>query len=65
MNNFVIAAGSFVKPVLRQAKATAKRIGKVEVDMGNTSCKVPVATESIAKVESLGRVGRKRKSTKC
>jgi len=65
MNNFVIAAGSFVKPVLRQAKATAKRIGKVEVDMGNTSCKVPIATESIAKVESLGRVGRKRKSTKC
>lgn len=65
MNNFVIAAGAFVKPVLRQAKATARQIGKVQVDMGNTSCKVPLATASIAKVESMGRVGHKRKTTKC
>ena len=65
MNGFVIAAGAFVKPVLRNAKSTAKKIGKVEVDMGGTACKVPVATESIAKIESMGRIGKKRTSTKC
>lgn len=65
MNGFVIGVGSFVKPLLREAKATAKKIGTIEVDMGNTSCKVPNATEYILKVESLGRTGKKRPSTKC
>lgn len=65
MNNFVISVGTYVKPLLRQAKATAKKLGKVEVDMRETGCKVPLATEYIAKVESLGRVGKKRKTTKC
>ena len=65
MINFVISVGAYVKPLLRNAKATAKRIGKVEVDMGDTSCKVPVATDEIAKIESMGRVGKKRKTTKC
>lgn len=64
MNNFVISVGAYYKPLLRAAKATAKRIGKVEVDMGDTACKVPLATESIAKIESMGRVGKKRSSTK-
>ncbi len=65
MNNFVISVGSFVKPLLRQAKSAAKKIGVVEVDMGETNCKVPLATDYIAKVESMGRVGKKRKSAKC
>jgi 3-methyladenine DNA glycosylase AlkD len=65
MNGFVIGVGSFVKPLLRDAKATAKRIGNVDVDMGKTSCKVPNATEYIQKVETMGRVGKKRKMTKC
>lgn len=65
MNNFVIAVGTYVKPLLRNAKSTAKRIGKVDVNVGNTSCKVPLATEYIAKVESAGRVGKKRKTAKC
>ena len=65
MNGFVIAVGSYVKPLLKQAKATAKKIGKVEVEMGNTSCKVPMATEYITKIEKAGRVGKKRKTMKC
>ena len=65
MNGFVISTGAYVKPLLRSAKAAAKRIGKVEVDMGDTACKVPLATDAIAKIESLGRVGKKRSSTKC
>ena len=65
MNGFVIAVGTYVKPLLKQAKAAAKTIGKVEVDVGNTACKVPLATEYIAKVEKMGRVGKKRKTMKC
>jgi len=65
MNGFVIAVGSFVKPLLKQAKQTAKKIGPVAVDMGDTACKTPLATEYIDKVESMGRVGKKRKSAKC
>lgn len=65
MNGFVISVGSYVKPLLREAKVTAKRIGIVDVDMGDTACQVPVATDMIARIESMGRVGRKRKTAKC
>lgn len=65
MNGFVISAGAYVKPALKIAKAAAKQIGKVEVNVGKTSCKVPHATEAIAKIEKMGRVGQKRKATKC
>ncbi|MGI9519017.1 MAG: DNA alkylation repair protein, partial [Pirellulaceae bacterium] len=65
MNGFVIAVGSYVKPLVKEARATAKKIGKVEVEMGSTSCKVPLATEYITKVEKAGRVGKKRKTIRC
>ena len=65
MNGFVIAVGSYVKPLHRKAKATAKRLGKVEVDMRGTSCKVPLATTYIEKMEKAGRLGKKRKTIKC
>ena len=65
MNAFVIAVGSYVKPLLKQAKAAAKTIGAVSVDMGDTACKVPLASAYIEKVESAGRVGKKRKTIKC
>ncbi len=65
MNGFVIAVGSYVQPLLRRAKQAAKRLGKVSVDMGDTACKVPLATEYIEKVENMKRVGRKRKTIKC
>ncbi len=65
MNAFVIAVGSYVKPLLKQAKAVARQIGVVSVDMGETGCKVPLATEYIEKVEAAGRVGKKRKTMRC
>jgi 3-methyladenine DNA glycosylase AlkD len=65
MNNFVIAVGGYVVPLNAKAKAAAKAIGTVEVDMGDTSCKVPFAPEYIAKMEEMGRLGRKRKSAMC
>jgi leucyl aminopeptidase len=65
MNHFVIAVGSYVKPLLKQAKASAQQIGAVSVDVGDTACKVPLASAYIAKVEAMGRVGRKRISIRC
>ncbi|HXY25870.1 MAG TPA: DNA alkylation repair protein [Candidatus Acidoferrum sp.] len=65
MNGFVIAVGTYVKPLLKQAKAAAKQIGDVSVDMGDTSCKVPLATAYIAKTEAAGRIGKKRKTIRC
>ncbi len=65
MNGFVIAVGAYVKGLSKEAKATAKKIGKIEVDMGETSCKVPLATDYIAKIEKAGRVGKKRKVARC
>ncbi len=65
MNGFVIAVGSYVKPLLKHAKAAAKKLGTVSVDMGETACKVPNAKDYIKKVETAGKVGKKRKTTKC
>jgi len=65
MNGFVIAVGSYVKPLLKDAKRAAKAIGVVSVDAGETACRVPLATQMIQKVDSAGRVGRKRKTVKC
>ena len=54
-----------MKPLAKQAKATARKLGKVSVDMHGTSCKVPVALDYIAKIESMGRAGKKRKTIRC
>lgn len=65
MNGFVIAVGCYVRPLAKEAKATAKKLGKVDVDMHGTSCKVPLATSYIEKVEKARRAGKKRKTVKC
>jgi len=65
MNAFVIAVGSYVPALSKEAKAVARAIGKVQVDLGDTACKVPLATEYIAKVEARGTVGKKRKGARC
>ena len=65
MNGFVIAVGAYVKPLLKQAKQAAKKIGLVSVDMGDTACKVPLASAYIEKIETAGRVGKKRKTIRC
>jgi 3-methyladenine DNA glycosylase AlkD len=64
MNGFVIAVGSAVAPLLAKAKVVAKAIGNVECDLVG-ACKVPLASEYIAKVEKAGRVGKKRATAMC
>ncbi len=65
MNGFVISVGSFVKELTEEAKQVAEAIGKVQVDVGNTACKVPLAMDYIAKVEVKDRVGIKKKTCIC
>jgi 3-methyladenine DNA glycosylase AlkD len=65
MNNFVIAVGSYVAPLLEAAKAASRQLGVVRVDMGDTACKTPDALASIEKVEARGSVGKKRKTMRC
>ncbi len=65
MNGFVISVGGYVLPLQKKAKDTAKRIGKVHVDVGQTDCKVPNALEYIDKMIARGNAGKKRKTIKC
>jgi len=65
MNGFIISVGTYFEPLLKKSKSVAKRIGKVNVDVGGASCKVPLATDYIAKVEKMDRIGKKRKTSFC
>jgi 3-methyladenine DNA glycosylase AlkD len=65
MNSFVLSVGCYVPELIEDAKQVAEMIGKVHVDVGNTACKVPLATEYIKKVEDKNRVGIKRKTCIC
>ena len=65
MNGFVIAVGSYIPELSQKAKEIAAKIGKVDVFMGKTSCKVPLATDYIQKVEAKNAIGKKRKMARC
>lgn len=65
MNHFVIAVGSYVKPLTESALQIGTKIGPVSVDVGNTACKIPYSPDYIQKVQKRGTIGKKRKSTKC
>lgn len=64
MNAFVIAVGTYVEPLFKHANATAKKLGAVTVDMGDTACEVPLAVERIARAHASGRTA-KRKTIRC
>ena len=65
MNGFVITIGSNIKELTEIAKKVGERIGKIEVDMNGTACKVPYAKDYIQKVIDKQRVGKKRKTARC
>jgi len=64
MNGFIIAVGSYVKPLTDLALKAGEKIGEVTVDMGNTACQVPFAPDYIRKVQKRGAIGKKRKTAK-
>jgi hypothetical protein len=49
MNTALISIGAYRPSLMNEAIAAAKRIGKVEVDHGDTSCRTPDAIEYIKK----------------
>ena len=65
MNGFVISVASYVSELTAYAKRTANQIGPVEVFMGDTACKTPLASEYIEKVSARGSIGKKRKTARC
>ena len=65
MNGFVISVGWYVKPLLAEAKSAAKKIDIVNVDVGDTACKVPVAGDYIAKNEAAQKIGKKKNTIRC
>jgi len=65
MNAFIIATGTYIKSLTTAALTAAKKIAKVEADMGNTACKIPDATQYINKAKERGTIGKKKKTVKC
>ena len=65
MNGYVISLGSYYGKLTKKVKAAGKKIGKLEIDRGNTACKTPDIIASIEKVEGKGRIGVKRKAARC
>jgi len=65
MNGFVIAVGCYIKELSDAAIDVANAIGKVEVKMGETSCKVPYAPDYIINTISKGKLGIKKKMARC
>lgn len=65
MNGFIIAVGSYVIPLSPKALNTAKKIGVVVVNVGDTDCKVPDAANYIDKVINSGKLSKKKKEARC
>ncbi len=65
MNVYIIALGGAVAELTERCKQAGDTIGKVDVFMGKTSCKVPDIKSYISKMEDKGRIGKKKKTAKC
>ncbi|WP_299760783.1 DNA alkylation repair protein [uncultured Pontibacter sp.] len=63
MNGFIIAAATFVPQLAEPAKVAAGQVGKVQVAMGGTACKVPDALTYIDKAAQRPR--QKKKTARC
>ena len=65
MNNFIICCGTYVAPLGDKAIAIARKVGKVEVDVGDTECKIPAAEAYIMKSRRGAPIAPKRKTVRC
>ena len=65
MNSFVIATGCGIAALTEKALRIGEAIGPVTADLGNNSCEMPFAPDSIRKVGAKGGIGKKRKTIKC
>jgi hypothetical protein len=51
--------------LLKHAATTATQIGVVIVNVGDNACKIPLATESLAKIQASGRAVARRRTIRC
>lgn len=65
MNYYVIACGTYVDALGKKAIATARRVGKVRVDVGDTACQIPDAESYIFKSRRGAPIAPKRKTVRC
>lgn len=65
MNSFIISCGAYIQPLGEKAVTTARRIGAVDVDMGDTACQVPDAESYILKSRRGLPIAPKRRSLRC
>ncbi len=65
MNQFVLSVACYVIPLHDEALDVARIIGKINVDMGKTACKIPSVIDYVEKVKKAGKLGIKRKTIKC
>ena len=65
MNYFVIACGTYVAALGVKAIATARKLGPVQVDVGDTDCRVPAAESYILKSRRGAPIAPKRKTVRC
>lgn len=65
MNGYIIALGGSVAELTERCKQAGDSIGKVNVFMGKTACKVPEIKSYIIKMEEKNRIGKKKKTAKC
>jgi 3-methyladenine DNA glycosylase AlkD len=65
MNGFLISLGTYVKTLTESSIKAAEKIGELEVEMGETACKVPFAPDYIRKSVKRNPTAKKRKSAKC
>lgn len=65
MNDFIICVGTYMAPLADKAMTIANKLGVIEVDMGDTQCKVPDAASYILKSRRGASVAPKRKTTRC
>lgn len=65
MNYFIIACGTYVDPLGAKAIATARTVGKVKVDVGDTTCQIPDAESYIRKGRRGAPIAPKRVTVRC
>lgn len=65
MNGFVIALGGTEPAFFDRCQAAGKKIGKVEVMMGKTACKVPDIVPYLDNMKNRNRIGNRKKTVKC
>jgi 3-methyladenine DNA glycosylase AlkD len=65
MNSFVISVGTYIEKLREKAINVGVKIGKVNVNMGNTACKVPLAPEYITKSVEKNSIVKKKKTVRC